>query len=104
MKTFNMKKRETNLLLSYIIHHVMNLVNIHISMGFLQRLGSLVHGLKDCCVRVGPFEGLALLLDGRQCSINLLQLTVVSLFSFESLQIKSNALKRRAEMETLAYF
>ena len=54
-----------------------HLVHVQLIVGFLKRLGSIVHGCEDSGVGVSPFQGLPLHLNGRQRSINLLQLAVV---------------------------
>ena len=62
------------------------LVNVHVSVGLLKSLGGFAHGLEDGRVGVGALEGLALLLDGGQGAVDLLELAVVSLLPFQGLQ------------------
>ena len=51
--------------------HDCYLVDIHVSVSLLQRLGRFAHRGEHSRVRVGPLQGLPLLLDRRQCAVNL---------------------------------
>jgi hypothetical protein len=63
------------------------LIDVHVGVSLLQRLGGLVHGLQDGRVRVGPLQRLPLLFDGRQRAVDLLQLTIVPLLALKSLRV-----------------
>lgn len=59
---------------------------LHVFMGRLHGLGSEAHVLEHFSVRVGVLQSLSLELDGRQCAINLGELLLIPLLSFQSLQ------------------
>ena len=61
------------------------LINVHVSMSFLQSLCRLSHSLEHSRVRVGPLQRLPLLLNCRQGPVDLLKLPVVPLLAFQSL-------------------
>ena len=63
------------------------LINVHVSVSFFESFGGLSHGLEDGRVGVGALQRFPLLLDGRQGTVNLLKLSVISLLSFECLEI-----------------
>lgn len=66
-------------------------------MGSLQSLRSKAHVLEHLGARVGVLQGFSLELNGRQGSINLGELLLIPLLSFQSLQCRYGKDKRTKE-------
>lgn len=58
----------------------------HVFMGRLHGLGSEAHVLEHFSVGVGVLQGLPLELDSRQRAVNLGELLLIPLLSFQGLQ------------------
>ena len=63
-------------------------------MGVFKRVRCVFHGLQDSRVRVGPFQGLPLHLDGAERAIDLLELLFVPFLPLQGLNGRWMSMRR----------